>query len=371
MSDDRWRERAPQDLGVDPAGLDRALKLVAERGTVIQGTVAQLCLLRDGQVVLNRTFGCAPDALFWAFSASKPFVAMSVHLLAQRGALSLDEPVAAHWPAFGQQGKQAITIRQVLQHRAGVPVARSLVADGAAMTRWERSVRAIERARPIPGPPAGPAYHILSFGFILGELVRRISGRPVDRFLATEVLEPLGLHDTYLGLPATHRHRAVAVRATGRNWRLRQYVFNRWATRRAVIPAAGLSTTARDLACFYQAMLDAGRPGSADVFDAATVAQAREPSNEDERDRFLGFSVRWAHGFQLGGPDLGPAPTHGRAMGRHSSALTFGHNGSNCCIGWADPTRRLAFAYTTNLLPAGGGRRHQRDVADAVLTACD
>ena len=142
-----WREHAPEDLGIDPAGLDRALKLVAERGAV-----AQLCLLRDGAVVLDRAFGCDPRALFWAFSASKPFVAMAVHLLAQRGALSLDDPVAVHWPAFGQQGKDTITIRQVLQHRAGVPVARSVVADGAAMTRWERSVRAIERARPVPGP---------------------------------------------------------------------------------------------------------------------------------------------------------------------------------------------------------------------------
>ena len=200
--------------------------------------------------------------------------------------------------------------------------------------------------------------------------MRRVSGVPVDRFLAAEVLQPLGLGDTYLGLPAQHWRRAVPVRATGRNGWVKQLVFNRRSTRRAVIPAAGLSTTARDLARFYQAMLDAGRPGSAGVFDAATVARAREPSNEDERDRFLGFPVRWAHGFQLGGPDLGPAPTRGRAMGRHSSALTFGHNGSNCCIGWADPTRRLAFAYTSNLLPAGGGRRHQRDVADAILTAC-
>jgi CubicO group peptidase (beta-lactamase class C family) len=355
-----------EDGGIDPVGLERALKLVSERGAV-----AQLCLLRDGAVVLDHTVGCGPRDLFLIFSASKPFVAMAVHLLAQRGALSLDDAVAAHWPAFGRQGKDSITIRQVLQHRAGVPVARSLVADGAAMTSWERSVRAVERARPVPDDHTGPTYHILSFGFILGELVRRVTGVPVQRFLASEILEPLGLHDTYLGVPGGQLHRAVPVRATGRNARLKEFVFNRRATRRAVIPAAGLSSTARDLARFYQALLDVGTPRSAGLFTPGTLAQACEPSNEDEVDRFLGVRVRWAHGFQLGGPDHRSDAAVGRAMGRHSSALTFGHNGSNCCIGWADPTRRLAFAYTTNLLPAGGGRRHQRDVADAILTACD
>lgn len=355
-----------KDGGIDPAGLERALTLVSERGAI-----ARLCLFRDGALVLDRTFGCGPRDLFLVFSASKPFVAMAVHLLAQRGALSLDDTVASHWPAFGQQGKDAVTIRQVLQHRAGVPVASSRIAEGTALTNWERSVQAVERARPVP-VDGGPMYHILSFGFILGELVRRVSGTPVECFLATEILEPLGLHDTYLGLPDAHERRAVPVRATGQHAWLRQYVFNRPATRRAVIPAAGISTTALDLARFYQALLDAGRPDAAGVFEAATVAQACLPSNEDEIDRFLGFPVRWAHGFQLGGPDGSPNPARGRAMGRHSSPLTFGHNGSNCCIGWADPTRRLAFAYTTNLLPAGGGgRRHQRDVADAILTACD
>ena len=364
MTDGGWRERSVE-AGLDPDGLDRALKLVAERGAV-----ARLCLLRDGVLVLDQTFGCDEAALFWAFSASKPYVAMAVHLLAQRGALSLDDTVASHWAEFGQLGKATITIRQVLQHRARVPVAGSHFAEGIALTRWNRSVRAVERARPVPAAD-GPMYHMLTYGFILGELVRRVSGVRVQRFLATEVLEPLGLHDTYLGLPDEHVRRAVPVRAIGRHARLTQYVINRRATRRAVIPAAGISTTALDLARFYQALLDVGTPRSAGLFNPETLAQAREPSNEDEIDRVLGVRVRWANGFQLGGPDHRADAAVGRAMGRHSSPLTFGHNGSNCCIGWADPTRRLAFAYTTNLLlPVGGGRTHQRDVADAILTAC-
>ena len=143
--------------------------------------------------------------------------------------------------------------------------------------------------------------------------------------------------------------------------------FNRRRVRAAVVPAAGISTTARDLARFYQSLLDAGQ-GANPVFTAGTVSEACRPTSDDDLDRLLGTRVRWAQGFQLGGPDDGSG--RGRAMGRLSSTLTFGHNGSNCCIGWADPTRGLAFAYVTNLLPAGGGRGHQRDVADAILAAC-
>ena len=78
-------------------------------------------MLRDGEVMLDRATGCRPDDLFWIFSASKPYVAMLVHLLAEHGDLSLDDPVARHWPEFGRYGKEAITIRHVLRHRAGVP----------------------------------------------------------------------------------------------------------------------------------------------------------------------------------------------------------------------------------------------------------
>src|SRR5581483_10515332 len=112
------------------------------------GAAAQICVLREGRVVLDRSVGCQPDSLFWIFSASKPFVALLVHQLAERGALRLDDRVAAYWPRFGQRGKDTITIRQVLQHRSGVPVASSLLGDGLAMTPWDRAVRHVERARP-------------------------------------------------------------------------------------------------------------------------------------------------------------------------------------------------------------------------------
>jgi CubicO group peptidase (beta-lactamase class C family) len=330
-----------------------------------RGAVAQLCVLREGEVLLDLATGCRPDELFWVFSASKPYVAMLVHLLAQRGELSLDDPVARHWPEFAQRGKESVTIRQVLRHRAGVPVARSVLADGWTMPDWAASVRHIAAAA--PKWPAGqvPAYHIVSYGFILGEVVRRVTGVPVDTALRDELLDPLGLADTHLGLPRELWPRHVPVHGTGIAGLTGRAFFNRRRTREAVIPAAGVSTTARDLARFYQALLD-GTP----VLRPETVREARKPSSDGEVDRFIRLPIRWAQGFQLGGP--GSEGAWRRPMGQHSSPLTFGHNGSNCCIGWADPDRGLAFAYLTNLLvPGHAGARHLSDVADAVLAAVD
>jgi CubicO group peptidase (beta-lactamase class C family) len=357
-------QRTPGQGGIARHGVDRALDLVRERGAA-----AQLCVLADGEVVLDCAVGCGQDALFWIFSASKPFVALLVHLLAQRGELSLDDRVASFWPEFGQRGKEPITIRQVLQHRSGLPVARSAARDALVMTDWGRSVRHIEQAHPRSRPGEAPAYHYLTYGFILGELVRRVSGVSVPEFLAAEFLDPLRLRDVHLGLPRDLCGRAVPVRGGGPAGLLTQAVVNRRATREAVIPAAGISATARDLARFYLALLRGGELGGTRVLDAATVEQARRPSSDGERDSFLRLPIRWSQGFQLGGP--APGPGVDRPMGRLSSPQAFGHNGSNCCIAWADPVHRLVFVYLTGRLAIGHeGARHLGSVSDAVIAAC-
>jgi CubicO group peptidase (beta-lactamase class C family) len=319
-------------------------------------------------VVLNEAFGCRPDALFLTFSAGKPFVALLIHQLADRGELGLDDPVARYWPEFGRGGKEAITIRHVLQHRAGIPVARGLAGDALAARSWPRSVRAIEEARPRYQPGQVPAYHVLSYGFILGELVQRVTGAGLTEVMRRELLDPLDLRDTYLGLPARLWSRRVPVRARGPGAFSRRLVFNRRVMRQAVIPAATVSTTARDLARFYQMLLNGGQLNGVRVISAAAIAGARRPSSDGETDRLLRRPMRWSEGFQLGGP--GPGQGRPRPMGRRSSPETFGHNGSNCCIGWADPGRGVVFAYLTGLLEGGlEGSPHQSEVCDAVLAA--
>ncbi len=346
------------------ATLEEVVSLVRERGAA-----AQLCALRDGQVILDQSVGCRPDDLFLIFSAGKAFIAVLVHMLAERGVLDLDAPVARYWPMFGRHGKDAITIRQVLQHRAGVPVARSVMWDALNATSWRRSIAALESARPAYPPGQVTAYHILSYGFILGEIVQRVTGAGVAAVLRAELLDPLGLGNTHLGLPPRLRERSVPLDPHGVSGWIRRLVFDRRVVREAVIPAATISSTARDMARFYQMLVQGGELDGVRLLSAAAIEQARQPAGDGETDRLLGLTIRWSQGFQLGGP--GPVPGRPRPMGRTSSPDAFGHNGSNCCIGWADPGRQLVFAYTCNRLTNRlEGSPHQSDVSDALLRAC-
>lgn len=359
-----WIECDPAVLGVDPSRLSQVVDLVEARGAA-----SQLCVILDGRVLLNRSFACESDSLFWIFSASKPYAALLIHLLVERGRVSLDDPVVAWWPEFGRHGKDRITIRHVLQHRTGLFSRRVPFADALVMTDWDRCVRRIESAR--PRWPAGlvPAYQALSYGYILGQLVHRITGTPIQEFLATELLAPLRAHDTYLGLPDTQWHRHVPIVARGLAGAVLQAFLNRRSTRRAVIPSAGISTTARDLAIFYLMLLQGGVLHGEHILRPAIIEHARTPSSDGKIDRCIKTPVRWSQGFQLGGPR--PAPYSSGPLGHLSSLRTFGHNGSNCCIAWADPDRNLVVAYLTNRLD---GRRidraHQAAVADGLLRAC-
>jgi CubicO group peptidase (beta-lactamase class C family) len=340
------------------------IALIRERGRP-----AQLRVYARGQVVLDESYRCRPDSLFILFSAGKPLVALGVHLLAERGKLALDDPVATYWPDFGQRGKQDITIRQVLQHRGGLPVARGMPLDALVMTDWAASVRAIEQAAPAYPPGEVPAYHILTFGFILGEVVQRVTGRPVRDFLRDELLAPLDLGDDMcLGLPATWWDRHVPARGRGPAELVTQLVINRRVTRQAVIPAASVSATAAGLAGLYQALLNGGRG----VLRPETIAAATSPSSDGTVDRYLKLPIRWSEGFQLGGERPGGARVGGgyAPMGSLASRQAFGHNGSYVCLGWADPERQIAMAYlTSGLVSRAAGAQHMSAVSDAVLAA--
>ena len=329
----------------------------------------QLRVERGGRLALDLTFGCAPDSLFWLFSASKPFIAVLVHRYVERGRVELDAPIAAYWPEFGDNGKQHITVRQVLQHRTGMPTAGSTLGDALAMSNWRRSVERIERSAPKLDPARGPAYQYLVYGFLLGELLQRVTGERVDDLLRREILEPLDLHDTFIGLPDAAWPRHVPVHVDGPGGGVAQSVLNRRVTRAAVIPAAGVSTTAADLAVFYRALLDdlAGRgPG---ILRSATLHAALEPSSDRQADLFARAPIRWSLGFQLGGVRLG---SRTGPMGRTSSRRAFGHNGSNCCFGWADPERDLVVSYLTDRVPrAPNGIRHLAQLSDAIIAAVD
>ncbi|MCL2464948.1 MAG: beta-lactamase family protein [Micrococcales bacterium] len=351
--------------GVRPEALSAAVELVRRRGAR-----AQLVVLRDGVTLLDCAFGCAPDALFFPFSASKAYVSVLVHQQAERGVLDLDEPIAAHWPRFARHGKHRVTVRHVLQHRSGFAAAAPPIAstvEAMSLAHWDREVRVAENMRLHWEPGAVPAYQYLAYGFVLGELLRRVTGRELPELLHGEILAPLGVHDTYLGLPDELWDRRVPVRAAHVALAPVAAAVNRRAVRRAVVPAAVVQGPARDLAALYAALLSGRTAAGPALLSPAQLAQAVRPTSDGEIDRLTRMPTRWSQGFQLGGPRAAGAAS---ALGAASSPRAFGHNGSDCCIGWADPDRGLAFAYYTDRLgPRGAAQGHLTAVADAILRA--
>ncbi|MDN3352591.1 serine hydrolase domain-containing protein [Actinomadura sp. DC4] len=220
-------------------------------------------------------------------------MADEVHLLAERGEPALDDRVAAHWPAFGQACQDEITVRQVLRHRSGPATARGLLGDSLAMTDRDRSVRTLLR-RP---PGRVPAYRPIAYRFILGT---RRGGSPapgVRDLPHTESLDPLGL-----SLPGGRWPRHVPIRGLRPAGRFSQAYLDRPSAGTAVIPAAGASTTARDLPRFYLTPLRGGELDGVRILAPATVTGSTRPSGDGERDRLVGRPIRWSRVFRLGGP---------------------------------------------------------------------
>jgi CubicO group peptidase (beta-lactamase class C family) len=355
---------------MDLAGLEQAADLVRQRGRP-----AQLAVVRHGQVVLNRWFGVAPTSLFYLFSASKAFATVTMLQLIERGLVDFDAPVATYWPAYGGGGKLAVTIRQVMCHRSGMATGNGWTApgrmlrDAVVMPSWRASLRRIERARLVWPPGEVPAYQWLAYGYVLGEVAQRVTGRTYEDLVSSELLHPLGMTNTYLRIGRDLRARFVPVRMDGRFGKLVARAINNPMTLRRVAPSAGITTTARDLARFYTMLAAGGTLNGRTYLSSTTLAAATQPTSLGYVDQLMGEATRWATGFQLGGPRGIPGTFS--PMGRSSSPTTFGHNGSHACMGWADPSRGLAFAHLAN---QPGMRRadvaHQAEVADAVLAAC-
>lgn len=337
------------------AGWQDVLVLAASRGASVQLTV-----VHRGITVLDGAVRCHPDALGWLFSASKPFTSLLIHRLAGNGLLDLEAPVADHWPEFGAGGdgsKAGTTVRDVLTHRTASPTAGPYPAAVLAMHRLEASVERVaggrRRDRRYPGLSA---YQPLDFGFILAEVARRATGRPWPELLHELVLAPAGLRDVHPGVPDDQLHRCLPFDGSVRTLPggpVVAAVVNRRSVRQARIPAAGISTTARQLALFYRHLLSAPERAALCV-----------SSSDGGRDGWTRQATRWGTGVQLGG-------TGARCpLGATSTERTFGHNGSDACLGWADPDLDLAVGLVTDRASGHpADRRLLVRVSDAIRIA--
>jgi CubicO group peptidase (beta-lactamase class C family) len=373
---------------MEPDAVARAAELFDQHQAQGLHPGAQLAVFRHGRPVLDRHVGLArrdpdtpvtEDTLFLIFSASKPFASACIFKLIEEGRLALEDRVADHWPEFGRNGKEAVTIEHVLTHRAGIPY-------GPAWLGWREmadasaTARAMEELTPQWTPGEDVGYHPLNYGWMVREIVRRVAGKPIGRFLREEILDPLAIRDAYLGLPSELEER-VAVHYLMPGYappqretlppemaqRLGDFSiedFNRPEIHGAEMPAANVIATARDVARFYVMLLRGGQLDGVRVLKPDTITKATSLAVLADPDRTLGLKIRWAYGFHLG--DTSPTP-----FGYSSHPRAFGHSGAGCCIAWADPDLDLAFAYLTN-----GERdflsnaRRFADMAEAIRTAC-
>lgn len=362
--------------GLEAAELEQVWQ--AAEGLYRTGThpALQLCVRHGGRVVLHRAIGHARgnapgasadaekvvvglDTPFCLYSASKALAAMVMHKLDEQHRVHLDDRVCDYFPEFARHGKDMITLRHVLAHRAGIPNVPPEAMDldllahpdaiGEMLCDMPRSWR--------PGRVLG--YHAISGGFVLGEVVRRATGQNIREVLSKEICEPLGFRwmrfgmepedlpllaeDAVTGPPPPPPLSSMLRRAlgVGANEIVEKASDPRFLT--GVVPAANAVATAEELSAFYQCMLEEGQLGGVRVFEPRTVRHAVSEQSYREVDLTLLVPLRYGLGLMLGDDPIGifgPNTHH-----------AFGHLGYTNIFGWADPERDIAVALMTSGKP--------------------
>src|SRR5512143_3474232 len=339
---------------------------------------AAVCVYHRGEKVVDIWGGARnaagdpwqEDTLAVSFSTTKGVTSTALHVLADRGLLDYDDPVAKHWPEFAQAGEERITIRHLLSHRAGLYDIRHLVDDAGRMRDWEHMTDALARATPGLEPGTASAYHGITFGWLVGEVVRRLTGKRFADVVREELAEPLGLDGLYVGAPpeAAARPAELLVPAAGRQrmadlgarlertqrviGRFVRYDLRRIAdallvpgftdfgwdhpeTLAASIPAANGLFTARSLAKLYATLAGGGAFNGTRLLSAATLARATEVQTRGI-DLVVPFPMHWRLGYHRAATTAGTPP---RAFGHYG----FGGSGA-----WGDPDQQLAMAMVLN-----------------------
>jgi CubicO group peptidase (beta-lactamase class C family) len=316
------------------------------------------------------------DTLAMCWSTTKGVVATCAHVLADRGDLDYDERVATYWPEFAQNGKGDITVRQVLSHSAGLHRLGTIIDHGSKILDWEHMIDALARAKPAYEPGTSVGYHALTFGWLVGELVRRISGTPIEEFLQKEIAEPLGLDGLYIGCPPEQRHRraplapmlppaftrwigplgplgrfalnqvSLGLRALGSpvnphrmiNAALSRGIEDVIVDPRlldAAVPAMNGHFDAMSLGAMYAMLAGGGQLGGVRILSEETIRKASEIQN-DQRDRVIVMNMQWRLGYHR-------LPILEKQFPRGYGHFGFGGSGA-----FADPGHDLALAMVCN-----------------------
>ena len=339
---------------------------------------AAFCLYHRGKKVVDLWGGVADvdsgrpwaeDSIVLVFSSTKGATAICAHLLAQRGELDLDAPVARYWPEFAAGGKQDIPVRWLLSHRVGLPIFDEPLTIEEFLA-WAPPVKALAAQSPVWEAGTAHGYHAGTYGWLVGEVIRRISGKSVGTFFADEVAGPLGL-DFWIGLPESEESRVVPVisvdlqegemdqeAVTQRRRDLLEAardpdsLLGKAATttpldpntreyHAAEIPAGNGITDARSLARMYASLIGDGVDGVRLLSDETVENAIAEESNG--RDEVLQIATRFGLGFSL---------DQEGSLGQEGA---FGHSGAGGSLGFADPKAGIGFGYVMNQMQLVAG----------------
>jgi CubicO group peptidase (beta-lactamase class C family) len=366
----------PADVGMSARGVQRiwsAAETLFRSGVYPAVT---LCVRREGQVVIDRALGWAsgngpgeapgtptvlaePGTPFVIFSAAKAMTATVAHLLDERGLIHIDDRVSEYIPEYARHGKDAITIEHVLSHRAGVPNLPGNVLDLDNVGDRDLLLETLCDAKPRTRPGKLLSYHAVSGGFIIGEIVHRVTGKDIRAVMAEEILDPLGFRwgnygvaeedvdrvgrSYATGAPVLPPLSTVMTRALGRHPDEVTRISNDPRFLTAIVPAANIVTTANELSRFFEMLRAGGELDGVRVMEARTIRRAMVERAYREIDLTLGAPMRHASGFMLGaqavslfGPDTEQA---------------FGHLGFTNVLGWADPERAISVGLITSGKP--------------------
>ncbi len=393
---DREAEVDPREVGSEPQAVEAVWRAVERLYRSGIHPAIQLCIRRRGRIILNRAIGYArgngphdppdapkepvtPETPFNIFSASKAITAMVIHLLDQRRLIHLEDPICEYLPEFATGGKQWITIRHVLTHRAGIPNVPEDAMDLDLLDHPKDIVDILSGTELLWRPGRQLAYHAISGGFILGEIVRRVTGRTIRDVLASEIKKPLGFRWLNYGVAPEEVGRVALSyftgpmvlppvstllhRAIGLDMRRAVDLSNDPRYLTGIIPAANVITTAEELSRFYQLLLGGGKLDGVRVFDRRTVRRATSEQSYLEFDLTLGVPLRYGMGFMLGGRWLSLYGT--------DTVYAFGHLGFTNILGWADPERSVAAALMTSGKPVFYPELvHAFDILRRIKIAC-
>lgn len=364
MLDPQLVAERPEDVGVDSERLEALL--ARARRDVEQGILpsAQVAVARQGKLAAVRTFGRAvqggeerpatDSTLYCIFSCTKAMVAVAVWQLIERQALRLEERVADIIPEFGSNGKEQITVEQVMLHVGGFPYA-PFHPD-----HWhdrDKRLEAFARWRLNWEPGSRFEYHATSAHWVLAEIIDRRSGRDYRDFIRREVLDPMGLSELFIGQPEQHDARVARLCHTvppveppggwGDVTPDAILALNQPALRRVGLPGGGGVASAAELALFYQPLLHDGATASGKrILKGETIRFATTVRTQDHhRDAIWNVPINRALSVVVAGDD---GNAYMRGFGHATSPQAFGHGGAGGQVAWGDPRSGISVGYCTN-----------------------